>query len=123
MIVEYEQENHLHLIFMISLGLACIFLSVYCLYAVAKKVEFTKDTIMLYLAAHTTLSKILSGILAILGIWLLTFEVGTVNAIIAGTVAWLTVASLILLFAPFRKVNLLFVGLFIGLFSILEFAI
>ena len=105
---------------MVSLSLACMFLSVYCLYAVSDKVEYDKEAIMVFLSGHGLLTKGLVGIFALLGFWILSFIVGTTNGIISGAVLWSVLASLVLLFAPFKRVRLLEVGLLIGVIVAIE---
>ncbi|MEM8897649.1 MAG: hypothetical protein AAGC85_06070 [Bacteroidota bacterium] len=98
-----------------------MFLSIYCLYALSEKVEYDKEAIMLFLANNSMVTKGLSVLFAILGFWILSFVVGTTNGIISGAVLWSLLASLILLFAPFKNINLLHVGLVIGLIVGVEF--
>ena len=98
-----------------------MFLSVYCLYAISDKVEYDKEAVMLFLANNTVVTKGLAVLFAILGFWILSFVVGTTNAIISGAVLWSVLASLILLFAPFKNINLLHVGLVIGVVVGFEF--
>ena len=90
---------------MISLGSICLFISVYLLFAAAKRVEYRKGTFSLYWEARPLLSRGLSLLFTITGTVLIAYNIGITNALLAVLVVWPTIASLLLLFVPLCKVR------------------
>ena len=90
---------------MISLGVICLFASVYLLFAAAKRVEYRKGDFSLYWEARPLPARGLSLLLTVTGTVLLAYKIGSTNALLAVLVVWPTIASLVVLFAPLIKVS------------------
>ena len=88
---------------MISLGVICLFTSVYLLFAAAKRVEYRKGVFSLYWESRPLLARGLSLLLTVVGTVLLTYNIGVTNALLALLVVWPTIASLVVLCAPLLK--------------------
>lgn len=75
--------------------------SVICLYGAAKKVELNKKGMLLKLEMHPKLSSVAS--FALLGISTILFSIttGIAKGMIYSVLLWITIASLLLLLAPF----------------------
>ena len=90
---------------MYSLSIIFSLLSIYCLYATAKKVEVDKSGLMLYLALRPGISKTLAVFFFLFSTILLTVSLGVASGILGSVVLWSTVISCMILFAPFQTVK------------------
>lgn len=88
---------------MISVGIIVLFLSVYLLFAAAKRVEYNKGPFSMYWEARPLLARSLSLFLLAIGTVLLAYSIGIANALLALLVVWPTIASLVILCAPLLK--------------------
>lgn len=86
-----------------SLGVLCLFTSVYLLFAAAKRVEYSKGAFSHYWEARPLFARGLALFLTVLGTIFLKYSIGITNALLALPVIWPTIASLVVLFAPLIK--------------------
>ncbi|MEM7110276.1 MAG: hypothetical protein AAF519_18765, partial [Bacteroidota bacterium] len=94
---------------MFSLGVLSLFTSIYLLFAAAKRVEYRKGTFSLYWEARPSFARSLSLLFTIMGTAFLAYQIGFTNALLAVLVAWPTIASLVVLFAPLIKMGKIYV--------------
>lgn len=90
---------------MYSLSLIISFLSIWCLFATSPKVEFVKKHLTLALSQKKTLARGLSLGLLFIATLLLSLHLGIVTGVLTELCIWLLLASIIVLFAPFQKLN------------------
>lgn len=75
--------------------------SVICLYGAVKKVELNKKGMLLKLEMYPKLSSVASLVLLSISTILLSVTTGIAKGMIYSVLLWITIASLLLLFAPF----------------------
>ena len=108
---------------MYSLSIIFSLLSVYCLYATAKKVEIDKKHLMQYLDLHPRISKTLAVFFFLFSTILLTVSLGVASGILGSVVLWSTGMSCMILFAPFQTVKQYHIILFSVISLGLEFTL
>ncbi|MEM6846122.1 MAG: hypothetical protein AAF632_28180, partial [Bacteroidota bacterium] len=86
---------------MIVLATVLFLLSIGCFYAVSGRVEFQPRRFMTYFTEHPVLTRVLGWFLTIIGLVLFARELGLAKGIFLSLVLWPSLASLIVLFAPF----------------------
>ncbi|MEL6537003.1 MAG: hypothetical protein AAFQ98_16400 [Bacteroidota bacterium] len=106
---------------MLSLTFVCFALSIFLLYAAAQRVENQKGPLSQYFEARPLLSRIAASLLILVGVIVLSYRIGTTNALLGTLVIWPTLASLTLLLAPIIRVPILYMGLTAVAVVILEF--
>ena len=87
---------------MYSLPIIFSLISVYCLYATAKKVEVDKKHLMRFLEARPGISKTLAAFFFLLSTMLLCWYIGIVSGILGSIVLWSIWMSCMVLLAPFQ---------------------
>lgn len=90
---------------MYSLSTIFSLLSVYCLYATAKKVEIDKKQLFRYLDSHPGISKTLAVFFFLFSTILLTASLGVASGILGSVVLWSIVMSCMVLFTPFQTIK------------------
>ncbi len=90
---------------MYSLSIIISFFSIWCLYSISEKVEYTKKGITLILSRNTRAAKIAALVFFLVSTILLSISLGQVSGIFTSLVVWITLASFTLLFTPFSKVK------------------
>lgn len=108
---------------MISLSVLCFFVSIYLLYATAKRIEYHKGGLSVFFETHSMLSKSLGLVFTILGTLILIYLYGITNALLILFVVWPTIASFIILFTPFKKVKVIHLLCPGFILTLLEFVI
>lgn len=108
---------------MISLGVILYFISVYLLFAAAKKVECHKGDFSLYWEDRPLLSRGLSSLFMIVGTAVFALGIGLANALISSLVIWPLLASLVVLLTPLLKGSnayMLLLGLLVLLIALID---
>lgn len=105
---------------MFSLSIILSFVSVWCLYAVADRVDFVKTGIHAKLKEHSGVARTISLLSYLLLCILLVNKYGPTTGILVGLMLWTLVGSLIVLFTPFSKFKTLHLGLLMVLIIGLE---
>ncbi|WP_159090838.1 hypothetical protein [Aquimarina aquimarini] len=90
---------------MYSLAIVTSFLSVWCLYAISERVDFVKKNITLVLSKNTKATQIVALVFFFASTFVLCFSLGLVTGIFSSLLIWMTLASSVLLFAPFPKLK------------------
>ncbi|WP_103866196.1 hypothetical protein [Aquimarina sp. I32.4] len=101
---------------MYSLAILTSFFSIWCLYALSEKVDFTKKNITLILSQNIRVAKVVALVFFLISTIVLCISLGTVTGLFCSLLIWTLLASAILLFAPFQKVkhvHVIFLGLLI----------
>ncbi|MEL6916195.1 MAG: hypothetical protein AAFO99_00555 [Bacteroidota bacterium] len=88
---------------MYTLAVILSFCSIWSLFSAANKVEFDKKNITLTFSKKTRVTKIVALVSFLGAMALLWYLLGAVVGILASTVIWMILASLVVLFAPFPK--------------------
>ncbi|MEM9834710.1 MAG: hypothetical protein AAF944_29075 [Bacteroidota bacterium] len=86
---------------MIGFATVLFLLSIGSFYAVSGRVEFQPRGFVTYLTEHPAMTRMLGWVLTVVGLVLLTRELGLAKGIFLSLVLWPSLASLIVLFAPF----------------------
>lgn len=90
---------------MYTLAIILSFCSVWSLFSAANKVEFGKTNITLTLSKKTKVAKLLAMVSFLVSTILLWYLLGASVGILASSVIWMILASLVVLFAPFPKLK------------------
>ncbi|MEM9987428.1 MAG: hypothetical protein AAF804_20230 [Bacteroidota bacterium] len=96
---------------MLTLSLMLSLISVSCLYATAERVEGEKRGLLRWLSQHTTLAYCTAGVayLGALGLHISSF--GWLAGLFTSLLAWMLLACMMILFAPFQQMRLHHVSL------------
>ena len=108
---------------MYSLSIIFSLVSVWCLYATARKVEVEKKHLLRYLAERPGISKALAVFFFLLSTALLSQYIGIASGILGSVVLWSIWMSCVVLFAPFQALKQQHVILISAIVLSLEFTL
>lgn len=86
---------------MIVLATVIFLLSIGCFYVASGRVEFQPRRFVTYFTEHPVTSRVLGWFLIVTGLVLFARELGLAKGIFLSLVLWPSLASLLVLFAPF----------------------
>ncbi|WP_192348549.1 hypothetical protein [Algoriphagus sp. Y33] len=90
---------------MFTLAICLSFISVFCLYSLAQKVEVEPKGLMLFLKSGKMLTRALGGLAFLLSTFIYIGQMGFAVGIFTGLLFWMLLSCLMILFTPFGKVK------------------
>ena len=96
---------------MVSVAFILLLLSVFCFYFVAGKTAFEAKGIIVKVTKRPLVCRGLGALFGMTGTAMLIIAMGKAVGVLTALFVWTVIASLALLFAPFRKVKVIHVFL------------